>query len=272
MARSSALTREVDILIEFKYAGHKFRMAIECRDRSRKDDVGWIDDLIGKYNDLDVEINKIVAVSRSGFSRTAKEKAYGKNIETITLARALTTKWPQEFKKLIAVTLVINTRLEKLHLEVTPDLTKKAQKSDMVIDGTGQPIATIGEIMNSAHPVINNKIHLYLNQHFFELLPTLPDLAKLLKTEVSFPTSRTINLIDSNGVTHKIKSMTFTNISKFSVKRAPAEHYTFGDGKALVTTASLDFAGSEEARTINIIQILGQKRITISIKPPKKKR
>jgi hypothetical protein len=268
--RCSTSMREVDILVEFELAGHTWRMAVECRDRSRKDDVGWIDGIIGKYKDLDVD--KVVAVSRSGFSEPAKEKALANKIETITLARALTLNWLQEFMKLGIATLVLNTRLENLHLEVTPALTEKAKKSDMVIDSAGQPIATIGEIMNSLDPEINNRIRLYLNQHFFELFLTMSDLYKLLKTEQSFPVSHPIYLVDSNGVSHRIQSMTFTTISKFSVKRVPVKHYTFGEDKALVTTAVLDFANSEEVRAVNIIQIPGKKRITVSVGPPKKKR
>src|SRR5688572_759202 len=71
--RSSLAKREVDILIEYEIAGTKLRIAVECRDRSRKDDIEWIDGLIGKYRDL--EVDKVIAVSNSGFSSDAIEKA-----------------------------------------------------------------------------------------------------------------------------------------------------------------------------------------------------
>ena len=63
--RNSESEREVDILIEDEIAGTRLRMAVECRDRSRKDSIEWIDYLIGKYRDLD---DHIVADSQTRLS------------------------------------------------------------------------------------------------------------------------------------------------------------------------------------------------------------
>jgi hypothetical protein len=78
--------REVDILIEYQLAGHALNMAIECRDRSRVDTLGWIDELIGKFERL--KVDKIVAVSATGFSADAKVKAQKANIDILTLEEA----------------------------------------------------------------------------------------------------------------------------------------------------------------------------------------
>lgn len=271
--RSSTSTREIDILIECVLAGHKLRMAIECRDRSRKSDIAWIDELIGKYDDLDIEINKKVAVSRSDFSKLAKEKALAKNIETMTLARALTLNWPQEFIKLRMIGFVLNTQVKRVRIEATPGLTEKASESDIVVDNTRKAIATIGEMANDYfHAKGNDRIREYLNQHFAELFHTLPDFHKLLKVEQSFSTSPPIYLIDPNGISHRIQSMTLTTISKFSVEQIPVEHYVFGEGKALVTTGMLDFADSNKSHTVNVIQIPGKEQMVVSIKSAKKKK
>ena len=63
--------REVDILVEYRYVHHNFKIAIECRDRSRKDSVEWIDSLIGKSKSL--LVNKVVAVSKEGFTKTKQQ-------------------------------------------------------------------------------------------------------------------------------------------------------------------------------------------------------
>ena len=81
--RSSLTQREVDILIEHKLAGHRLRIGIECRDRAAKDDITWVDGIIGKYRDLDVD--KVILVSRSGFTQAATEKALANRIECCTL-------------------------------------------------------------------------------------------------------------------------------------------------------------------------------------------
>jgi hypothetical protein len=89
--RDTKTLREVDILLEYRYAHHDFKMVIECRDRSRKDSVEWIDALIGKTGSLTV--NKVVAVSKEGFTDTAKNKAQNYGIDTLTVEEAVETDW-----------------------------------------------------------------------------------------------------------------------------------------------------------------------------------
>jgi hypothetical protein len=87
----SLIKREIDILIEHKVAGIELKIAVECRDRTRDQTVEWIDALIGKYSRLTV--NKIVAVSSSGFSGEAERKAAAHNIDTITADEAARVDW-----------------------------------------------------------------------------------------------------------------------------------------------------------------------------------
>lgn len=85
-SRAGDGTREVDILLEQTINGVLVRMAIECRDHSRKQDVAWIDELIGKYENLDVDV--VIAVSSSGFTKGARIKAAHSNIRAFTLQEA----------------------------------------------------------------------------------------------------------------------------------------------------------------------------------------
>ena len=71
--KEAAILRDVDILVEYKYAGHNFCFIVECRDRSRSETVEWIDGLVGKTKSLNV--NKVIAVSSKGFAAAAKRKA-----------------------------------------------------------------------------------------------------------------------------------------------------------------------------------------------------
>ena len=88
--KSSDTEREVDIAIESHIGQHRVFIAVECRDQSRPANLEWIDGLIGKYRDLPVE--KVVAVSRSGFTKTAIKKAKEVNISTVTLEAAIDAK------------------------------------------------------------------------------------------------------------------------------------------------------------------------------------
>ena len=62
--------------------GTRIRIAVETRGRKRKDDIEWIDSLVGKY--LDLNVQKIIAISYSGFSASAVAKARAKNIDALT--------------------------------------------------------------------------------------------------------------------------------------------------------------------------------------------
>jgi hypothetical protein len=75
--------REIDVLIEHNVAGHAIKIAVECRDHGRDQNVQWIDSLIGKYSRL--RVNQIVAVSSSPFSDAGKKKAAEHNIDAITV-------------------------------------------------------------------------------------------------------------------------------------------------------------------------------------------
>jgi Restriction endonuclease len=89
--------REVDVLIEWKFAEVSFKMAVECRDYTRQQSIEWVDALIGKYVDLNV--NKIVAVSSSKFYIGARNKAKAHGIEVITVNEALTKDWRAEIER-----------------------------------------------------------------------------------------------------------------------------------------------------------------------------
>ena len=89
--QDTSTLREVDILVEYRYAHHDFRVIIECRDRSRKGTVQWIDELIGKTRSL--AVNKVVAVSKEGFTKTAISKARAHGIDTLTVEEATGTDW-----------------------------------------------------------------------------------------------------------------------------------------------------------------------------------
>jgi hypothetical protein len=93
----SKTLREVDILIEHKISDHTIKIAVECRDRSRKDTVEWIDGLVGKTLSLDV--NKVVAVSKKGFAQPAIDKANSYGIDTLSLKEASEKDWKLYFIK-----------------------------------------------------------------------------------------------------------------------------------------------------------------------------
>jgi hypothetical protein len=77
---------EIDILIRKTTFGHEVVIALECRDHQRPQSVEWIRELADKKRSM--PIDKMFAVSTSGFTEKAREKAKANGIELLTLRAA----------------------------------------------------------------------------------------------------------------------------------------------------------------------------------------
>jgi hypothetical protein len=89
--RVTGRLREVDIVIESAVGDYPVFVCIECCDRSRPATVEWVEQQHGKHANLPT--NKLILVSRSGFTQSALDKARLYNIETLAIADAAAAEW-----------------------------------------------------------------------------------------------------------------------------------------------------------------------------------
>lgn len=87
----AGIPTEVDVLIRVPGGERELTIGIECRDHKRKADKAWIEQIYGKFAVL--PIDRRVAVSRRGFSKTALVRARLHNIETLSLDHANKLDW-----------------------------------------------------------------------------------------------------------------------------------------------------------------------------------
>lgn len=80
--RLSGTAREVDVSLRGKVGSIEMLIIIECRDRSARQDVRWIEELSTKREDVGAHM--AIAVSRSGFTPAAQSMAQAKGIELRT--------------------------------------------------------------------------------------------------------------------------------------------------------------------------------------------
>jgi hypothetical protein len=120
--------REVDVAIRYTIGSVPVLVIVECRDRQGVEDVTWIEQLAQKRNDLNAA--KAVAVSSSGFSVPAADKAAFHGIEVRRLQdldQAAVSSWcPLESVKayLRKVNFErVSVRLDGLSVtgDITPD-------------------------------------------------------------------------------------------------------------------------------------------------------
>lgn len=77
--------REVDASIRCKVGSTELLIIIECRERTKKDDVVWIEQLAEKQRSIGA--SKTIAVSASGFTESAHRKASMLGIELRTMKK-----------------------------------------------------------------------------------------------------------------------------------------------------------------------------------------
>lgn len=150
---SSGAKREVDILIENNVGSHLIRIAIECRNHSRPADVSWIDSLKGKYRDL--SIDKVIAVSKSGFTKQALKKAESLNIDALTLKQAEEAEWTSFLpQKTVTIDNFILPTLKSAKVMVVVEKGedqpqfKQFPELHIVDDDTGQDLGCLPDIAN----------------------------------------------------------------------------------------------------------------------------
>jgi len=96
--------REVDVVIETMSGVHPIRIGIEVTEQRRRVPVTWIEAMFTKHAHL--PINKSIAVSSSGFSRSALRKAEDLKIDALTLEEATKLDWQARIDSLPFVRLV----------------------------------------------------------------------------------------------------------------------------------------------------------------------
>ena len=147
--RKGTGTREVDVLIEGAVGGHRVRVAVECRDHERTQDVTWIDELRGKFADL--AIDKIVAVSRSGFTGPAEKLAASAGIDTYTVVDALGLDWGERLRRyqieaMRRRILQANVRLKvRMPTELVGTIDPRQVK---IVDRAGNPVGNMQDVVD----------------------------------------------------------------------------------------------------------------------------
>ena len=89
--------REIDILVQTQVGPYRIRIAVEATDSGRKLDHATLGKIYSKYyGDGSVKVNKVVIVTREGFTEDAIARAKLNDIELLTLKEALKKNWGSE--------------------------------------------------------------------------------------------------------------------------------------------------------------------------------
>lgn len=251
---NSDAKREVDVLVTTSVAGHQIRVAIECRDHSRDQDITWVDSLIGKYINLDVQ--KIVAVSHTEYSETAVQKAAQHNIELLTLREAQEADWaskigPAAFQffgfrnRPMVVALRLNA-VEQLKIEYTFEGETKME--DPSVEVYAQFFLEIWQA-RMAH-IAGQKIseYVFANWDRISLAPNTPRYCEIVE---NFASPRTLQVNSAKPIS--FDTLIWGVGTKYTAETLGPTKWVMGD-KAAVVASALDYQG----KPVHITLVAGQ--------------
>ena len=262
------IAREIDVLIEKEVNGKIAKIAIECRDRSDKDDIQWIDCLIGKYKNL--EVHKVIAVSNSGFSRAAFLKAKANEIELKTIDEALQINFSDEFHKLGLIFISQIFKLKTITISFNPLLKKKPTSKNFVFND-GCAVGNLDELTKFCYEEgTMKKLIPYHKQNLLKIFITRADVEKQMIIEHTIPINELY--IVSDGEKFYITSITFKLLGIPTIEEIDMKHRTY-EG-SLITEGTFDIKEMDKIYTTWIAQSPKNKDLEVFVKskPRKKKK
>jgi len=251
------IKREIDVLIEKQLNDNIYRIAIECRDRSSKDDITWIDGLIGKYKNLPV--NKIIAISHSGFSESAELKAEEEKIELRKTEEIYSLNWEKEFLKLgvceYSINFTVNRVLiqtkTKLLINVKPNRIIKYENENVSIKEFIEYIQSLGW---------NDKINKQFKEKMFDLYKVKADLCKNVLIEHRIPLSN-FTILFKNEI-HDISGVIIYLLGMPQIIDNNVRHFRYE--KSLISQATTNLLDNENQFKLLFTQTKVDNQINLS--------
>jgi hypothetical protein len=239
--------REVDIVVEAPIAGHLVTVGIECIEQGRPASVEWIDKMHGKHRDT--EIDKLVLISKSGFSVTAKASAASLGYEALTLDEAEAVDWTHTIHLQQRMTLrshafeIKDARMTLVRPsgETLRELTLDDYRTVML---TGAVLKPDGTHLRSFSELINGAFYSQSALEQFERL-TIEDELRLLRMEMDFVPGT--HFLDPDGQTRFLKK--FWAVFQFKRLDDVVQFTQAAYGDARVAHAT----GSLQGRSVTIV-------------------
>lgn len=260
--RTSGISREIDILAELQAYGTTIRVAVEVRGRSKKDDVQWIDGLIGKYRDLPV--NKLIAVSASGFSEGARAKAHSTNIELLAAKDVPHHDWPGLFHRL---GLAMVTRTDQVDVQF---ITEPRGCSDFgpeseLHDAGGARLGSVAELVDTLSSRHRGWLADELKANFLVHYKVVADLHKTLVIEVPSRPAAPTFIRTRGGASVQLAECILRSFSRPTVEKVPFKHVQVDSH--LVSTAEVARLDGSHVEVFAIQTPARPNQVTIKLRP-----
>lgn len=244
--RDSSSSREVDILVEFRLEDTVIRLAVERRDRYRASDIEWIDQLIGKYRDLPVD--RVVAVSRTGFTAAATIKACANRIDVRSLKDALEADWPSELRRLGIGRFAMSMCFTRYGMITDPPWGTSPPIAVTV--GAGEPVSLTSffqDIHNQLRPIIADSILEELVRNKTKLTEVPEKLERMARIEPA-----NLVALSDDGMRANVLSLTLWAEVKLVFDEVPVRRQLYGG--VGVTSGEIEVPDLGQAFRVTVVQ------------------
>ena len=229
---NSEKRREVDVSIKGKIGSHTILVVIECRNRKGVQDVTWIEQLASKKNGINA--NKMIALSTSSFSTTAKKLAENNGIElrflkdfdpneVVDWLSKITVEFIDQRFDIVAMTMRVSDATKREKIELTPisetDLKRHSSINSkdpiFIVESTGKRF--------SMNDIISNADRQNDNILFRDIQPNAQPIEQRIQLDLSDP-SNTLRVEIEGKLCHilemDITAKVWQKISDIPVTRA----------------------------------------------------
>ncbi len=123
--------REIDVLIESMVGPYNLKIAVEAKDEIRRMDITKFESIIAKYSPTSgIKVDKVVVISRMGFSAQVEERATREGIELLTLSEAMVADWASRSHRLL---FMVEPHIAMFEFDPSPE---NGDLNDLVSSGT----------------------------------------------------------------------------------------------------------------------------------------
>lgn len=152
--------REVDVVAESSSSGYPITISVEVRDRSRRADVRWVEEMVQKHKSLPTA--KLVLWSSVGFTAPALIKAKSLKAEAVHPKDGAAVPWAKFARDIAGGTLkLVNVKFDTV-IDVSLDDGTGARwpaDSEMTLrSDNGEFVARVGAILSAAMPDLRNAV------------------------------------------------------------------------------------------------------------------
>lgn len=271
--KSTGGDRQIDVLLRAKTGIYEFIVIIECRDRSKTDDVTWIEQLATKGRD--VNANKIIAVSKSGFSKNAVKKARQYSITLRQIDDAVVADLTGWFKISAVKISRIQAQLAQIGFVPLYERNLSAEEKEMI---TSQLSAVLGGISKPFLHVPKTGQLISVNDLWLDFEASNTDvvdnwISKLsyndipaLRENITFTMHETVEILGvKDFIVKHVELGLHLTLVKFPVSVKRAVSY-LEDGNALVNLVQLEEKIDNRDFSIDISK--ANEKIEIDVKAP----